>query len=59
MLQKHKMLSLAVIGLVLGGMVGALVVSDQAGIYSFAVIGGIIGFLVGWAWNTRSGEAEN
>ena len=58
MIEKNKIISLAVIGLVLGGIIGVLVDSEQASAAVFAAFGGIVGFLAGWVWNSRSGGSE-
>lgn len=58
MIQKNKIISLAIIGLVLGGIIGAVVNSEQIDMYTFAIVGGVIGFLAGWIWNSRSGGSE-
>ena len=58
MIQKNKVISLAIIGLVLGGIIGAVVNSEQIDMYTLAIVGGVIGFLVGWIWNSRSGGSE-
>jgi len=58
MIQKNKIISLAIIGLVLGGIIGAVVNSEQIDMYTLAIVGGVIGFLAGWIWNSRSGGSE-
>lgn len=58
MIQKNKIISLAIIGLVLGGIIGAVVNSEQIYMYTLAIVGGVIGFLAGWIWNSRSGGSE-
>jgi F0F1-type ATP synthase assembly protein I len=59
MMKQNKIISLAIIGLVLGGIVGAMVDSEQANTATLAVVGGVIGFLAGWVWNSRSGGSED
>ena len=59
MIMQNKIISLVIIGLVLGGIVGAAVDSEQAIMALLAAIGGIIGFLAGWVWNSRSGGSED
>ena len=59
MIMQNKIISLAIIGLVLGGIVGAAVDSEPANMAILAAVGGIIGFLAGWVWNTRSGGSED
>jgi hypothetical protein len=58
MIEKNKILSLAVIGVVLGGILGALVEIEQVGMYSVAAVGGVIGFIAGWVWQSRSDTSE-
>ena len=58
MIKNNKIISLAIIGLVVGGIIGAIVNSEQANALSVAVIGGVVGFLAGWAWHSRSGESK-
>jgi len=58
MIKNNKIISLTVIGIVLGGVVGALVESGQINMLSVAIVGGIAGFLAGWIWNSRSGESR-
>ncbi len=59
MIMQNKIVSLTIIGLVLGGIVGAVVDSEQAIMALLAAVGGIIGFLAGWVWNSRSGGSED
>mgnify|MGYP001823807556 CR=1 FL=1 len=54
MIKKNKIVSLTVIGIVLGGIVGTLVSSGQINTVTGAVFGGVVGFLAGWIWNSRS-----
>ena len=58
MIKENKIISLAVIGLVLGGIIGVLVDSEQANVAALATLGGAVGFLAGWVWNSRSGGSE-
>ena len=58
MIKQNKIISLAVIGLVLGGIVGVLINSEQASAAEFAGFGGVVGFLAGWIWNSRTGKSE-
>jgi len=58
MIEKNKILSLAVIGVVLGGILGALVEMEQMGMTSVAAVGGVIGFIAGWVWQSRSDTSE-
>lgn len=58
MIEKNKILSLAVIGVVLGGCLGALVEIEQMGMYSVAAVGGVTGFIAGWVWQSRSDTSE-
>ena len=58
MIKNNKIISLAIIGLVLGGIIGAVVNTEQTNALSVAVIGGVVGFLAGWIWHSRSGDTE-
>lgn len=58
MIKNNKIISLTVIGLVIGLILGILVNSPQANAIVLAPIGGVVGFLAGWVWQTRSTEAE-
>jgi len=58
MINNNKIISLAIIGIVLGGIVGTLVESGQVNMLSGAIVGGVAGFLAGWIWNSRSGESK-
>jgi len=58
MIKDNKVVSLAIIGLVLGGIIGAVVNSEQVNMLSVAIVGGVVGFLAGWVWNTRSDESK-
>ena len=58
MIEKNKILSLAVIGVILGGILGALVEIEQMDMYSVAAVGGVIGFVAGWVWQSRSDTSE-
>jgi len=58
MITQNKIISLAVIGLVIGGIVGVMLNSEQFSAAAFAGFGGVIGFLAGWIWNSRSGGSE-
>jgi len=58
MIRENKIISLAVIGLVIGGIVGVMLNSEQINAAAFATLGGVIGFLAGWIWNSRSGGSE-
>ena len=44
--------------LVISGIVGALAGSEQMNAYSFAAVGGVLGFLAGWIWQSRTDSAE-
>ena len=59
MIKQNKIISLAIIGVVLGGIIGAVVNSEQANMTTLAAYGGIIGFLAGWIWNARSGVSQD
>ena len=56
---KNKTVLLAIIGVVLGLILGAVVNSQQANAATLAVVGGVVGFLAGWIWNLRSGGADD
>ncbi len=59
MIENNKILSLTVIGVILGGILGALVeIEVMGGMYLVAAIGGVIGFLAGWVWQSRSDTSE-
>jgi len=58
MLKQNKIISLTVIGLVIGGIVGVMLNSEQFSAAALAGFGGVVGFLAGWIWNTRSGGSE-
>ena len=59
MIENNKILSLTVIGVILGGILGALVeIEVIGGKYLVAAIGGGIGFLAGWVWQSRSDTSE-
>lgn len=54
MINDNKIISLTVIGIVLGGILGVVVNTEQVNFLSAAVVGGIVGFLAGWIWNSRA-----
>ncbi len=59
MIENNKILSLTVIGVILGGILGALVeIEVMGGMYWVAAVGGAIGFLAGWVWQSRSDTSE-
>jgi len=58
MIKQNKIISLAIIGLVIGGIVGAILNLEQGNLAALAGSGGVIGFLAGWIWNSRSGGSE-
>ena len=55
---QNKIIVLAVVGLVLGGVIGAVVNSEQVNVATLAAFGGIVGFLVGWVLKSRSDKSE-
>ncbi|MDH3266600.1 MAG: hypothetical protein OEM25_06515 [Gammaproteobacteria bacterium] len=57
MIKNNKIISLTIIGLVLGLICAVLAGSGQGNALIFVPFGGVVGFLAGWFWNTRSGEA--
>jgi len=58
MIKNNKVISLTIIGLVLGGIVGVGVNTEQVNLLSAGIIGGVVGFLAGWVWNTRSSDSK-
>ncbi len=52
----NKIVALALIGIVVGALVGLMVNTEQVNVFSLGVFGGIAGFLAGWVWNTRTTE---
>jgi len=58
MIKNNKIISVTIIGIVLGGIVGAIVNSAQVNMLSAAILVGIVGFLAGWIWNARSDESK-
>ena len=58
MIKNNKIISLTVIGLVVGIILAVLNNSPQANAIVLAPLGGIVGFLAGWVWQTRSTEAK-
>ncbi len=58
MIENNKILSLTLIGVILGGILGALVEIEQMSMYSVAAVGGVIGFFAGWVWQSRSDTSE-
>ena len=58
MIKNNKIVSLTVIGLVVGLILAVLVNSPQANAIVLAPFGGIVGFLAGWVWQTRSTEPK-
>jgi len=57
-IKNNKIISLTVIGLVVGLIIGVLANSPQVNIAVFLPLGGIIGFVAGWVWQTRSSDAK-
>ncbi len=58
MIKKNKIISSTIIGLVVGLILAVLGGAGEANSFMFVPFGGIVGFLAGWFWNTRSGEAK-
>ncbi len=58
MIENNKILSLTLIGVILGGILGALVEIEQMSMYLVAAVGGVIGFFAGWVWQSRSDTSE-
>ena len=59
MINNNKIISLTIIGAVLGGIVGTMVNTGQFNTVTVAIFGGVVGFLAGWVWNTRSDESKD
>ena len=59
MIENNKILSLTVIGVILGGILGALVEIEQMSMYLVAAVGGVIGFFAGWVWQSRSDTSDD
>ena len=55
---KNKTILFAVVGIVVGGVAGVLMNSEQMDMLSAAAVGGVIGFLVGWVLQSKSKESE-
>jgi hypothetical protein len=58
MIAKNKIISLTIIGLVIGAILSMLGISGGSDILLLVPFGGVVGFLAGWIWQSRSGEAE-
>jgi hypothetical protein len=56
MITNNKIAALTLIGIVVGALVGLIVNTEQVNMFSLGVLGGIVGFLAGWVWNTRTTE---
>lgn len=54
MINSNKIVSLAIFGAALGGIVGTIVNSGQVNMLTAAIVGGVSGFLAGWIWKSRS-----
>ena len=54
MIKKNKALLLAALGVASGGILGAVMNSAQMDLYTAAAVGGVIGFLIGWLWQSRT-----
>ncbi len=54
MIAKNKTISLTVIGLVIGFVLFLLMNTGESNVFGLVPIGGVIGFLVGWIWQSRS-----
>jgi small basic protein len=57
-IKNNKIISLTVIGLVIGLILGVVVNSPNANVAVLLPLGGIVGFVAGWVWQTRSPEAK-
>ena len=58
MIKNNKIISLTVIGLVIGLVLALVGISPNANVAVLLPLGGIIGFVAGWIWQTRSPEAK-
>lgn len=58
MLEKNKIVSLTIIGLITGAIIGAVVGSTQIHLVTAGLFGSVIGFLAGWIWQSRSGGSD-
>ena len=58
MIKNNKIISLTVIGLVVGFILAVLVNSPEASAIVLAPLGGVVGFLAGWIWQTKSPDAK-
>lgn len=58
MIKNNKIVSLTIIGLVIGLILAFLAGTGQGNSFMFVPFCGVVGFLAGWFWNTRSGEAK-
>jgi hypothetical protein len=56
MITDNKIAALTLIGIVVGSLIGLMVNTEQVNIFSLGLFGGIVGFLAGWVWNTRTTE---
>ncbi len=56
MITNNKIAALTLIGIVVGALGGLRVYGGMAGLSYLGVFGGIVGFLTGWFWNTRTTE---
>ncbi len=55
---KNKTIVLAIAGLVIGGIAGAIINSEELSVAMLAGMGGVAGFLIGWVWQSRSGKSD-
>ncbi len=58
MIANNKIISLTVLGLVIGLILGLMMSSGKADILLLSPFGGIVGFLAGWIWQSRSEKSE-
>ena len=58
MIKNNKTISLTIIGFVLGLILAVVANSPEANMLVVGPFGGIVGFLAGWIWQSRSGEAK-
>ncbi len=58
MIKNNKLLSLTIIGVVLGGIIGTVVNLHEINTLTVGAFGGLAGFLAGWIWTSRSDESK-
>ena len=58
MIAKNKIISLTIIGLVIGFVLFLLMNTGGSNVLGFVPIGGVIGFIAGWIWQSGSEKSE-